>query len=109
MDKSMTPLKIEIMIKAYYSGDFKESTSKYETSVDELRQAGMLTSEYQTDQTNLTKKGQAYVEKLLSIPIPKEIITYDFGEQTIQVTTNEPLNHLNWDYIRSLRDTPTIS
>ena len=78
----MSPLQIRIMLHYSYSAvDWEEGSSAAKSALRNFVCDGMLYCN--TDSTTkhfITEKGKAYVNKLCSIPIPVETITYSFVE-----------------------------
>lgn len=77
----MSPLQIKIMVHDYTNPEAWDGQSSVTWDcVEELAGNGMLKINTRKLKVEITEKGQAYVEKLCSIPIPTEQITYSFEE-----------------------------
>lgn len=84
----MSPLQIEIMLHYHcQSGDhelFRSNKSAWSRFGEDLVRADLLRKadphEGREEKFTITPKGRAYIEKLCSIPPPKEKIIYVFEE-----------------------------
>ena len=78
----MSPLEIKIMLHYYAMPTAWEGDSDAEViALGDFIRNGMLgCDKSDTPKHFITHKGYAYVDKLLSIPVPTERVTYSFEE-----------------------------
>lgn len=82
----MSPFQIKIMLHHYCTTsqpyDGEESATAVASTIQELVKDEMLLFSFPENTSNykITEKGKAYVEKLMSIPLPVETTVWTFPE-----------------------------
>ena len=80
----MTPLQLEMLMKAYVGGqnygyDCLADTDVHKEQFQNLVGCGLMApGETPAHMATLTPKGKFFIEHILSLPCPVEVVTYQF-------------------------------